>query len=113
MAEKVKNKCCRLVYVLPPDRIETIRKVYPDIAIFDNTGEDEPKHGWLMNEPTIPCDQLTPDGCRFDLEGKEKPERCKNFPTSKSELNLIKTCSYSFKDGIRIGKCNGCIGLKI
>lgn len=103
------HKCCRLVYLLSREKIEAVFKVHGDIDYWDNPGENEPPHGWLMKELTIPCNQLTPDGCRFDLEGKQKPERCRNFPTSTEELYLINTCSYSFKDGVRTGKCSGCI----
>lgn len=107
--DKTSDKCCRLVYLLSKEKIADVFKVHGDIDYWDNPGENEPKHGWLMKEPTIPCDQLTPDGCRFVLEGKEKPLRCQVFPTYPDELKLIKTCGFRFVDGKRVGKCNRCL----
>lgn len=105
---KTLDRCCRLEFLLSPDRIDTIRKVYGDIDYYDNTGPDEPKHGWLMKEPTMPCDHLTPDGCQFELQGLKKPERCRSFPSSKKDLHLIKTCGFRFQGAKRVGKCNRC-----
>lgn len=111
--DKTLHKCCKLVYLFSKEKIADIFKVHGDIDYWDNTGENEPKHGWLMKEPTIPCDHLTPSGCKFVLDGEEKPERCQNFPTSPTELHLIKTCGFRFDEkGRRSGTCHRCRGIE-
>lgn len=121
--QQMLDKCCHLGFLVPKEQIETIFKVYgSNLEIFDNTGPDgwddekkdfvkpDPRHGWLMQKPEegYPCDHLTPNGCRFELEGGGKPDRCKNFPSFERELQFIRTCSYKFQDGERVGHCNKC-----
>lgn len=105
------NKCCRLAYLLPEAKIARIFEVYgEDLTVWDNSLEDDPKHGFLMQKPEegYPCDRLTPDGCQFDLGSIPKPLRCQNFPVSEQDLHLIDTCGFYFVDGVRQGGCNRC-----
>jgi len=39
---------------------------------------------------------------------EKRPKICQIFPTCESDVKGCKSCGYSFKDGIRIGECNGC-----
>jgi len=105
------NKCCRLSYIFSPAKVIEILATYGnDVDVFDNTMEGEPKHGWLLLKPKegFPCDHLVPSGCKFQIEGNEKPIRCKDFPVSEFNLRLIDTCGYYFVDGVRRGSCTRC-----
>ena len=102
------NKCCRLSFLMTPKEISVVIKHNGDIDVWDNTGGDEAKHGFLMKEDTMPCDHLVEAGCKFQLEGKEKPARCRKYPSIEKSLNGISTCSFKFIDGVRTGDCNRC-----
>jgi len=39
---------------------------------------------------------------------EKRPDICRNFPTSESEIRHFDKCGYYFKDGKRYGECNGC-----
>ena len=39
---------------------------------------------------------------------EKRPEGCKSFPTSEFQIQDFKSCTYTFKDGVREGKCCGC-----
>lgn len=104
------DKCCRLAYLLPPDKIMKIFAIYgEDIGLWKNETDDDMPHGFLMQKPDegYPCNRLTPEGCSLALAGK-KPLKCQNFPVSEADLHLIDTCGFSFVDGVRQGKCTRC-----
>lgn len=113
------NKCCRLIYFYRDMReyAKVIRHVHGDIKVYDNTGEGELVHGWIMDDDTFPCTELRDGGCGFQLDGKRKPARCVDFPNSKGELDEkigyvsdgTGTCSLiPERDGTFSGTCNGC-----
>lgn len=105
------DKCCRLQYLLTPDKIKKIFTIYgKNLELWDNKFEDDLPHGFLMQKPEegYPCDHLTPDGCSFEPESK-KPLKCQNFPTCKADLHLIDNCGFRFDEkGVHRGECNRC-----
>lgn len=108
MSDGMLDQCCHLEFLQSRENIDKILNRYGDIDYYENSRREEPKFGWLMKEPYMPCDHLTSDGCRFDLEGKEKPEVCRDFPTCERDIRFCPDCGHKFQDGKRTGECNRC-----
>jgi hypothetical protein len=45
---------------------------------------------------------------RYKCTRPEKPEVCKNFPHSPSEVKEFPSCTYYWEDGVRKGECSMC-----
>ena len=112
------DKCCRLIFHLPLDRIASSHIVHGEGLKFfgcsvagdvDLGIPDDPLWGFDLTKPEegFPCINLGENGCSYHPEGK--PHRCINYPTFEKELTQIVSCGYEFDEkGVRTGSCDRC-----
>lgn len=105
----VPAKCCRLAFQLSRDKIADIFRIYGSgIAVYEGyIEENEAFFGFDMTRPAegFPCVHLTNEG-RCGIY-KQRPRVCIEYPTT---IKRVENCSYTFKNGKRTGKCDGCRG---
>lgn len=105
--QQMTDKCCRLSFLLAPDRIAAIHVVHGEALDFFNVtvGEDldlsipdDPKWGWDMTKPKegFPCINLAINGCPYYITNG-KPDRCSKFPFFPEDIHLITTCKYEIE----------------
>lgn len=101
----MKNQCCYWEFLASKEDMLFIRLM--DITYYPMNRKVR-GFGFLVKEHLMPCEFLRPDGCLFDLEGREKPQMCQDFPVKPEDVSRCPDCSYEFKDGKRTGECNQC-----